>query len=92
MAQQQFDDTEITHIRRLLADARNDLRVFLDPDNGSCNVPPEVREVAREYLSTWVLPQIEQADEAIERRVNRNEAAREVKAEKRRQSRLNIVR
>jgi hypothetical protein len=87
VAQEKFDSSEIIAVRRNLADALNDLKAFLDPDNDSCNVSREARTEAQEFLSSWVLGPIEAADQLIERRVDRNEIARKGA----RNSKLSIV-
>ena len=81
---QQFAGSEIERIQDELREAITDLQVFLDPTNPDCNVPAEVRQVAAEYLSTWVLGPIQTADQLIESRVGRNEARREEKRSTRR--------
>lgn len=76
---QTFAGTEVERIRDELREAIRDLQVFLDPNNPDCNVPAEARQVAAEYLYTWVLGPIQTADQLIEGRVGRNEARREEK-------------
>lgn len=54
-------------IRGRLEQAREDLAVFLEPDNPDCSVRSSARVESASYLSTWVDAQIEQAIEIIDR-------------------------
>jgi hypothetical protein len=74
---QKFTGPEIDRIRDELGEAIRDLQVFLDPNNPDCNVSPEARQAAAEYLYTWVLGPIQTADQLIASRVGRNETKRE---------------
>lgn len=84
---ERFDDTEIIAVRRHLEGAIHDLQAFLDPDNDSCNVSREARIEAREFLATWVLGPVNNADRIIENRVNRNKESKEREAATRKANR-----
>ena len=82
-----FDSTEIIAVRRHLEDAIHDLQAFLNPDDDSCNVSREARIEATEFLSSWVLGPINNADRIIENRVNRNAKNKEEAAAARKSKR-----
>lgn len=54
-------------IRRRLEEARDDLSVFLDPENPDCSVSPGARRESANYLHIWVMAQIEQSLEIFDR-------------------------
>jgi len=47
---------QVDEILRQLKEAQASLRIFLDPTDGMCAIPPSVREAANQwnYLSSWV--------------------------------------
>lgn len=44
-----------------MQEALRSLRMFLDPGNEGCAVPPEHRDAAKQYLESWVLGPLEEA-------------------------------
>lgn len=56
---QRLTITQTRQIRRVLEDAQESLTFYLDPDDENCSVPRDARLASENYLSTWVLAQLE---------------------------------
>ena len=61
MAAKRLTIDQMRAMRARLETARDDLRIYLNPDHEDCAVTRGARIVSGEYLDTWVMAQIEGA-------------------------------